>query len=196
VRPERVVFGAVLVLALAAVAAAFAPGQRDMGQVVAPPRDSNSPVVKAVSLVADYDIYRGPVIVQAAWSRKKELSIVFFAEESVSTVERHPRQPPWEIQVLFGENGLAPSPRGVARNIRKLADDGHGRERARVGKAVAIVVSSLDAEHPVDLPLIIDARADEQGYTGTIWSLPTTPGGFVGFGVSRDLRRYRVMPGR
>jgi hypothetical protein len=69
-------------------------------------------------------------------------------------------------------------------------------ERVRLGEAVAIAVSNWDAERTVDLPLIIQAHADEQGYSGVIWRLPQVPGGFVTFEVSRDLKRYRITPGR
>jgi hypothetical protein len=188
--------GVLLSAALAAVAATADVEPWGMKPVVVEPSDSNSPLVKALSCVAEYDIYRAPVIVQAAWSRKKELSIVFFAEQDTSTKRSKPEAPLWDIQVLFGQNALARNPRVVARGISRLADGKQIRERTRLGKAVAVAVSSWDAEHVVDLPLIIEARMDERGYNGLIWRLPQVPGGFVVFEVSKDLEQYTIAPGR
>lgn len=180
---------------MAVVAATADVEHRGMKPVVVVPRDSNSQLVMALSRVAEYDIYRAPVIVQAVWSRKKELSIVFFAEQDMSAKRPKPEAPLWEIQVLFGQNALARNPRVVARGISRLAEGKQTRERIRLGKAVAVAVSSWDAERVVDLPLVIEARMDERGYNGVIWRLPQVPGGFVDFEVSKDLEQYTIAPG-
>jgi len=188
---RQLALGILFSLALAAAVL----GHSGMKRVVVGPSDSNSPLVRALSRVTDYDVYRNPVIVQAAWSRKKELSIIFFAEENASAKRQIPERAPWQIEVLFGQNALARNPRLVARGISRLAVRGQAGERIRLGKAVAVAVSSWDAERVVDPPLLIDARTNRQGYGGTIWRLPQVPGGVVGFEVSKDLKHYRITPG-
>ncbi len=187
--------GVLLSVAVAAVAATAESGPWGMKPVVVGPSDSCSPLVTAFSRVADYDIYRAPVIVQEAWSRKKELSIVFFAEEDTSTKRSKPDAPRWEIQVLFGQNALARNPRVVARSISRLTEGKRTKGRIRLGKAVAVAVSSWDAEHEVDLPFIIRAIVEERGYGGIISRLPEMPGGHVSFEVSKDLKQYAITPG-
>ena len=190
-------FGVVSLVALGALAVASesSPWNYEMKPVVVRPSDSGSEVVKALSLVADYDIYRDPVIVQAAWSRQTELTIVFFAQDDPRARRKGPRRPPWEIRVLFGENGLARHPRVVARGIARLGKGKSDVARARLGRAVAVAVANWDEERRVDLPQVIQADSDTSGYGGLISRLPLVPGGYVVFDVSTDMSKYRITPG-
>jgi hypothetical protein len=155
------------------------------------------PVLVALQQVADYDIpWQDYVIVQLIYSQSTSEIVLLQPYVDPDAKPRRPNQN-WEIRVEFSQPRSASHPKVIAHNITKLAA---GKKPAvTLGKVVATAAYCLYQEGVGSAlaPATVHAGWDhaEEGPWACFERLPATPGGFTTVNLSKDLKRYQIIPG-
>jgi hypothetical protein len=197
-----------VVLALAAVAALPAP-PRASGSTPRPKTPSpyamrecwdvtytNDPAVIALSKVADYDIFRNPVMVQCRYSRREELTVLIWAAEEGGYAGKRSASSPtkWEIRVLFPDAHNTDKAKVIATGAPKR-DPGKGGPNW--GRVVAVAAAQLevDPDGRFSVPVVIYPCRVQDQYSVEFTHLPRVVDGFVDVVLSKDLKSYSIHPG-
>jgi hypothetical protein len=168
----------------------------DLAKIEKQIKQSKNPDFIALSLAADYDIFKTDVLVQTIYSQKLEETILFLPV--VETSEKESKKiPNWEIRVIFPNiEDSERHPIIKTRNVRKL--NILESEKKKLGKVVILASWYMTEGRGLGSPLVIHAGKRKRGilryYMGFTY-LPATPGAHTSIRLSDDLKNYKIMPG-